>query len=187
MKSNENNDIPHILKVDQWDENLPTGDWTGPDPLPLYPSLERANDSEEAKRAFREIHIQFHPTEEQNQKIQNWVNANIPEDIRWLFHGLDFNHVQFQKLFFASPQVHNSNEAENSDFRSQHPTVFNDDWDSRLDTYRSSFISKLKDIGCSFQYVTENEAIDNGMLNIPGYERPRFCLLYTSPSPRDRG
>jgi hypothetical protein len=170
MESTKNSEISYILKIVDWDADLPTGDWSGPDPQPLYPSIERAIDPKEAARALREVYIHFHPTKEQNLKILDWVNLNIPEDIKWLFPGLEVDHVQFPKLFLALPSVHCLKEEENF----QHPEVLKDDWDTRLDACRSHFLQYLAEIGCAFQFVTENEAIDNGMLNIKGYDRPSF-------------
>jgi len=170
---NNKNDTPHILKIEQWDAQLPTGNWAGPDPLPLFPTLEQTNGSGEFLLEFRELHIQYHPNSEQQPKTVKWVHNNIPDDLKWLFHGLDVNYVQFQKMFFAHPSVHSTQEKD-SEFRANHPGIFEDDWDARLDACRANFIKYLEEINCSFQYVTENEALDNGMLIMKDYERPKI-------------
>lgn len=95
LENNSKNDTPHILEIEQWDAELPTGDWDGPEPLPLFPRLELTNDPAEALLEFRELHIQFHPNSEQQPKIVEWVNINIPEYVIWLFHGLEVSYIQF--------------------------------------------------------------------------------------------
>ncbi|MGK0298022.1 MAG: hypothetical protein ACI9XC_001640 [Gammaproteobacteria bacterium] len=173
LENNKDN-TPHILKIKQWDAELPTGDWTGPDPLPLFPSLEKTNSLGETLLEFRELHIHYQPNSEQHPKIVEWVNNNIPNDLKWLFHGLDVNYVQFQKIFYAHPSVHTLQEGGDSKFRANHPEVFKKDRDTRVDTCRANFIQYLNEINCSFLFVTENEALDNGMLIIKDYERPRI-------------
>jgi len=171
---NKNNDTPHLLKIEYWDAELPTGSWIGPEPLPLFPKFGATSDSNESLLLFREQHIQYHPDSEQQPKVKEWVNNNIPKDIIWLFHGLDVNYVQFQKIFYAQPSVHSMEEEEGSELRVTHPGIFKDDWDVRLDVCRINFIKYLEEINCSFQFVTENEALDNGMLIMKNYERPRI-------------
>ncbi|MBL4711879.1 MAG: hypothetical protein JKX75_05170, partial [Gammaproteobacteria bacterium] len=126
---NNKDDIPHLLKIEHWYVELPTGNWNGPEPLPLFPSFEQTNGSDESLLAFRELHIQYHTDSEQQPKIVEWVNNNIPKDLKWLFHGLDVNYVQFQKIFFAHPSVYSIEKKEGSEFRANHPEIFNDDWD----------------------------------------------------------
>ncbi len=169
---NNKNDTPHVLEIGQWDAELPTGSWNGPDPLPLFPRLKLTNDPVEALLEFRELHIQYHPNSEQNSKIVEWVNNNIPESVIWLFYGLDISYIQFQKIFFALPSVHTLQEKQNSRFKNEHPEIYKDDWDKLLDSYRFNFLKFLDGIKCSYQLVTENEALDNGMLVIKDYERP---------------
>lgn len=171
---NNKNDTPHILKIERWDAELPTGNWSGPDPLPLFPSLEQTNSPSEKLLEFRELHIQYHPNSEQHHKIVNWVNNNIPGSIKWLFHGLETHHPQAQNIFFASPSVHILQEEENSKLRTDHPEIFNNDWDTQLDLCRASFLKYLEEINCSVQFVTENEALDNGMLILKDYKRPEI-------------
>ncbi len=173
-KKNEKNDTPNILKIEQWDVELPTGNWTGPEPLPLFPKFESTKDSIEKILAFRELHIQFHPDSEQHPKIVNWVNNNIPNDVKWLFYGLEISHPQIQKIFFALPSVHILQTKQNPEFKNDHPEIYKDDWDQRLDSYRASFLKYLGEINCSFQFVTENEALDNGMLIMKDYKRPEI-------------
>lgn len=175
MDTDNKNEKPHILKIELWDVDLPTGDWTGPDPLSLFPHLDQAQkNSDEMLRAFRELNIQYHPTSDQNKKIIDWVKQNIPEDIKFLFHGLEVNFVQFQKVFHALPSTHIINAKNNSELKSRHPEVYKDDWDSKLDLSRINFIQYLDSIDCKYQLVTEDEAIDNGMINIENYGRPSF-------------
>jgi len=107
MTSENNKDAtPHFLKIEYWDAELSTDDWIGPEPLPLFPSLEQKKDSDESLLAFRELHIQYHPHSEQQPKIVEWVNNNILKDLKRLFYGLDGSYVQFQKIFFAHPSIH---------------------------------------------------------------------------------
>ncbi len=169
---NNKNSTPHILKIEQWDSELPTGNWNGPEPLPLFPSIKQNNDPAENHLEFRELHIQYHPDSEQQQKIVDWVNSNIPKNMKWLFHGLEVNYVQFQKIFFALPSVHILHENQDSEFRKEHPEIFISDWDEQLDLCRTKFIKYLEKINCSYQFVTENEALDNGMLTLKDYKRP---------------
>jgi hypothetical protein len=178
LGNNNKNDTPNILKIEQWDAKLPTGNWCGPDPLPLFPHLGQTNNSFESLLEFRELHIQYNPTSDQHYKIVDWVNNNIPTSAKWLFHGLEVNYVQFQKIFFAHPSVHILSEKQNSEFKNPHPEVYEDDWDKNLDSYRSGFLEYLKEINCSFQFVEEYKALDNGMLIMKDYERPN---IITSP------
>lgn len=160
---NEKNNIPHILKVEHWDSKLPTGDWKGPEPLPLYPSVE-----------FNESHIHYYPDKKQHDKIKDWVNNNIPDYVKWLIHGLDFFHSQLQQIFFASPSIYILETEQSSEFKNNHPEIYEDDWDENLNIYRSEFIDYLKEIKCSFHFMTENEALDNGMLEMKNYTKPNI-------------
>lgn len=160
---NKKNNTPNILKVEHWDSKLPTGEWKGPEPLPLYPSVK-----------FTESHIHYYPNKEQHNEIKDWVNDNIPDYVKWLLHGLDFSHPQLQQIFFASPSIYILEAEQSSEFKSNHPEIYKDDWDENLNTFRSKFIDFLNEIKCSFQLMTENEALDNGMLEMKNYTKPNI-------------
>ncbi len=159
----EKNNTPHILKIEQWDGKLPTGDWVGPEALPLYPNAE-----------FNESHIHYYPNKEQHIKIKDWVNDNIPDYIKRHIHGLDFFHPQLQQIFFALPSIYILETEQSSDFKDNNPEIYKDDWDENLDTYRQKFIDFLKEIKCLFHFMTENEALDNGMLEMKSYTKPNI-------------
>ena len=168
LKNNKNN-TPYTLEIEHWDTELPTGSWIGPESLPLFPSLERTHDSVERLLEIRELHILYHPALKQRQKIVDWVKNNISNDIRWLFHGLEEHHPQFQKIFFALPAVHLLQKNEDSKLRISRPEIYKDDWDKRLDSCRANFLKYLEEINCLYQLVRNNEALDNGMLILKEY------------------
>ncbi len=162
-----------ILKIEQWDTELPIGSWNGPDPLPLFPKFEQTKD-------LRELHIHFYPDSEQHLKIKNWMNQNIPTSVKWIFNAMDFYHPQRQKIFFALPSVHILQSKQNSEFRNKHPEIYKGDWDEQLDSCRARFLKYLGEINCSFRYVTENEALDNGTLIMKDYKRPEIISSHDS-------
>lgn len=172
-----------MLKIDNWDADLPTGDWIGPDPLPLFPQLEIISDSAEKLLFFRELHIQFYPTPEQHQLIIDWVGKNIRDNTKWLFCGLYHSYTQFQYLYCALPSIHETQTKYIPSSNNKHlKAVYNKDWDEKLDISRNAFIKFLKKIKCSFMLISDNQALDSGILEIKEYKRPRIiCQQGTFP------
>lgn len=168
-------EIPHILKIDDWDVDLPTGDWTGPDPVPLFPQFGLSQDADERLVEIREQNIHFNPNKEQHALILEWVNTNIPENVRWLFHGLDFYHPQIQLVFHSLPSIHLKQTKYEPNLKNQHlKAVYEEGWDEQLDECRTNFLKFLDEIKCPYQFVTESQALDNGMIELKDYKRPHI-------------
>ena len=169
----EQKETPHILKIDDWDAELPTGEWAGPDPLPLFPQFGLSGDSEEKLIEFREQNIHYSPDKRQHALISDWVKTNVPENARWLIQGLEIYHPHIPLLFHSLPSVHLKENKYEPTPRNQHlKAVYEKGWDEQLDNCRNRFLEFLDEIRCPYQFVTENQALDNGMLELADYKRP---------------
>ena len=57
-------------------------------------------------------------------------------------------------------------------------------WSCKSDTSAATLELNRLDIRRSLKEVAVNDGLESGCIN---YQGPEICLLYTSPSPRDRG
>ncbi len=92
--------------------------------------------------------------------------------MKWLLHGLN-NFPWLHLLFYSLPAVYIVQNKFEPTSQNQHlKPVYEDDWDSRLDKLRRGFVQFLREMKCPFIFVTDKEALDNGMLEIREYKRP---------------
>ena len=166
---------PRLITITDWDAKLPTAEWSGPSPLPLFPpAFGHSAHVDELLSSFRDSHIIASVPEHVVEKIRDWVEVNVPEDKRWLVQIFE-NQPDLPVKFFALNSVHMA-ETDSKDFeafRDKHPEVFTATWNHSLDQIRAEFAKRLEELGCMVSLVSNEEAIDGGTLTLEGYERPR--------------
>lgn len=174
--------MSRIVTVTDWDSKLPTGDWSGPAPLPLFPPLfDKQQDATELGKAFRDCHILANASREQHQDLKVWVEEAVPDEMKWLIQGLDFYHPEIGLQFFSLNSAHLDRSID-LDIHKRHPEVLAPEWDSRLDISRATFLKKLNELGCVSALISDEEALDRGILVLKGYERP-YAMMHSDIYP----
>ena len=176
MTDKEPENVSRLISVSNWDAPLPVGDWTGPQPVPLFmPRFGDCDDYGENIKAFQVTHIRSSATKDQAAKIKDWVKDNVPSQYSWLVQNLTIHHRSLPVTFFALPSSEIS--SDDTAFVAEHPEVLTDSWDVELDKCRLQFIEFLESLGCPPSLMTRNEALDGGVLIKKGYDRPSAMQL----------
>lgn len=162
--------LPTSIKIVEWDAKLPIGDWSGPDPVRLFPRKGVIPPvSQEDALDFRVRSIEFAPTSNQQEEIQTWVQQNIPQKMQWLILGLNHTIKHLPKTFYAVAQAEIGPEDKTA---IEHPEMLEPDWQERFDTARLDFIAYLQSIHCPFQLSSAEDLLDSGQTIHQDRDRP---------------
>lgn len=161
---------PTSIEIDEWDATLPIGNWSGPDPIPLFPPKGAFPPvSEEDILDFRVRSIEFAPSSEQQAQIQSWVQQKIPEDMQWLCLGVKHAIQHLPKTFHAVVQAEIKSEDQTA---IEHPEMLRPDWQERFDAARLDFITYLESIHCPFLLISPEDLLDSGQTVHRERDRP---------------
>lgn len=168
--------LPTSIEIVEWDAALPIGNWSGPDPVPLFPPKGVLPPvSKEDRLDFRVRSIEFAPSSEQQAQIQSWVQQNIPEEMKWLCLGLDNTIQHLPKTFIGIAQAEIKPEDQ---LAIGHPEMLGPDWQEKYDAARLDFIAYITTIGCPFQLSSHEDLLDSGQTVHQERDRP---LLFQHP------
>ena len=158
------------VEITEWDVELPIGDWSGPDPVPLFPSKGAIPPvSDDDLIDFRVRSIEFSPSSAKQPQIDSWVEQNIPEDMRWLCIGFEHNIPHLPKTFIGLSQREIEPEGQPA---IEHPEMLEPDWQERFDTVRFAFVEYLQSINCPYQLSSREDLLDKGQTNHRERNRP---------------
>ena len=175
MASGNSKEENRLITISDWDAPLPVGDWSGRLPTPLFlPRLHEEGEAEAAK-TFQLTHIRVGMTREQAAQTLDWVTKSIPEKFRWLALGLEGFHPSFPVIFAA---MHSSEVSEADEkFLADHPEIREDAWDEELAVARRKYLEFVRGIGCSIEFMSPTDALDDGVLERVGYPRPNAMMV----------
>lgn len=166
--------MEYLIKIEEWDSELPTGDWVGPPALPLYPPslAESIKNKDELRKIFRDSHMLLHVSSDQHLVLKNWIATNVPQSMQFLTHGFDFYHPQLKPLFFAHNTIHYDLKIEVNNINGRSETL-KPSWNEDLDKIRSNFLNVVTGSGADCEFISDEEAEFRGYLIRPAGGRPK--------------